>query len=717
MARRDQAERSVRRDPSPQDGVRPVRLEQNRRFYSARGNDQAVRNARALQDALGVGVALYEDKLTRDNEEGAKLAVFDAAAGVRKVDQNKGYEETMQRIEAESDIALMNKELTNVLTEAGWEDLPEKEVQALIDGYFEEQVKGLNPESVYGQRVAAGVLTSNAELLNVYRVNTLEKVNEEKRTMLYNAATTQIETAEDGVAGFDYNQFMKDTGTIMPGPGGRDNFVGILATIAEEMGAPELLENIPETFPNGEPTGINDPKFRRDVLNPAIARAEKAERDAENERNAEYLEQTRGVRAATRSEHAFRAAQGDSSLAAEIIAGTAERADGLPPLYTEAQAESMLNQLWRGQANAGVSQANATLFRAGEYFGGTQKEYDSAAQAFAAREAERLGEEEGLEGEELNAAVAESVLERSLAHERLPSFITNRMKATVNNPDRLAAAADLYRLIEENKPGLADRSLSDREAARLRSYESYMVETGGDTERTIDLMQQADPVQLEGKSKYITETAAEIVNELADDAKFWGSAPVSARDLRRAESLVRIQLEQGTPEDLIPELVTEAFVARNVRIDGTLYPSDFGWEADGEAALGWFLNGGSGDYWPEDADLVAQPHPTQRGVIMVRDVSTGLLYKADYNVNDITQGYRDHLHDQVVQSAESNLNPKSAAYQEAERRAAERMFPDMSRYADPGSRMDFMGSPVMQFRQLSEKDREAAIRAEYAVAQ
>lgn len=714
---RNQTERSVRRDPSPQEGTRPVRLEQNRRFYSARGNDQAVRNARALQDALGVGVALYEDKLTRENEEGAKQAVFDAASGVRQVAQSKGYEETMQRIEAESDIALMNKELSDVLTEAGWEDLPEKEVQGIIDGYFEEQVKGLNPDSVYGQRVALGVLTSNAELLNVYRVNTLEKVNEEKRTMLYNAATTQIETAEDGVAGFDYNQFMKDTGTIMPGPGGRANFVGILANIAEEMGAPELLENIPETFPNGEATGVNDPKFRRDVLNPAIARAQKAKRDAENERDAEYLEQTSGARAATRSEHAFRAAQGDSSLAADIISGTAERADGLPPLYTEAQAESMFNQLWRGQANAGVAHANSTLFRAGEYFGGTQKEYDAAAQAFASREAERLGEEEGLEGEELNAAVAESVLERSLAHERLPSFITNRMKATTANPDRLASAADLYRLIEENKPGLADRSLNDREAARLRSYEAYMVETGGDTERTITLMEQADPVLLEGQSKYISETATEIVNELADDAKWWGSAPVSQRDIRRAENLVRIQLEQGTPEDLIPELVSESFQARNVRIDGTLYPSDFGWEKDGEAALGWFLNGGSGDYWPEDADLVAQPHPQIRGVITVRDTSTGLLYKADYNVADITQGYRDHLHDQVVTSAESHLNPKSEAYREAERRAAERMFPDMSRYADPGSYADLMGSPLTQFRQLSEEDRENAIRAEYAVAQ
>ena len=717
MARRDQAERSVRRDPNPQDGTRPVRLEQNRRFYTARGFDQGVRNARALQDALGIGLELYGDKLERENEEGAKNAVFDAAQGVRKVDQNKGYEETMQRIEAESDLALMNKELSEKLTEAGWEDLPEDKVQGLIDGYFEDQVKGLNPDSVYGQRVAAGVLTANAELLNVYRVNTLEKVNEEKRTMLYNAATTQIETAENGVADFDYQQFMKDTGTMMPGPGGRANFVGILATIAEEMGAPELLENIPETFPNGEATGINDPKFRRDVLNPAIARAEKAQKDAQREADAEYLEKTAGVRAATRSQHANRAAAGDGSVVAEVIAGMAERPDGLPPLYTEAQGEAMLNQVWRGQANAGVAVAHGSLFRAGELFGTTQKEYDKAAESFAIQESERLAEEEGLEGDELKAAVGEAVLERSLAHERLPSFITNQMRATTNNPDRLARAADMYRLIEENKPGLADRSLSDIEAARLRSYEAYMVETDGDTERTIELMEQADPVALEGKSKYITETAAEIVNELADDAKWWGSAPVSARDLRRAENLVRIQLEQGTPEDLIPELVTEAFQARNVRIDGTLYPADFGWEKDGEAALGWFLNGGSGDYWPEGAELVAQPHPTQRGVITVRDTSTGLLYKADYNVKEITKGYRDHLHDQVVTSAESNLNPQSAAYQEAERRAAERMFTDFSRYADPGSRMDFEGTPLAQFRRLSVEDREAAIMAEYAVAQ
>jgi hypothetical protein len=715
---RNQTERNVRRDTPLREGDRPVRLESTRRFYNSRGDDSAVRSARALTDALGIGLEFYGEHLERKNEEGAKQAVFDAATGVRQVAQNKGYEETMQRIEAQSDLALMNKELSGVLTEAGWEDLPEDEVQGIIDEYYKGQLQGVNGESVYGSLIAEGALAANAELLNVYRVNTLEKVNEEKRTMLYNSATSMIELdPEDGIANFDYGQFMKDTATMMPGPGGRDNFVGILATIAEDMAAPELLENIPETFPNGEATGINDPKFRRDVLNPAIARAEKAQRDNQAEADREYLEKTAGARAATRSQHANRAALGDGSVIAEVLAGSAERADGLPPLYTEAQAESMLNQVWRGQANAGIATANASLFRAGEYFGGTQKEYDDAAQAFAQQESARIAEEEGLEGPELNAAVAESVLERSLTHERLPSFITNRMKATTNNPERLAEAADLYRLVEENKPGLADRSLNDIEAARLRSYEAYMVETGGDTERTIDLMNSADPTLLDGKSKYITETATEIVNDLAADAvAFWGSAPVSQRDIRRAEKLVRIQLEQGTPEDLIPELVTEAFQKRNTRIDGTLYPADFGWEGDGEAALGWFLNGGSGDYWPEDANLVAQPHPTERGVILVRDENSGLLHRAPYSVKEIQKGFRDYLHDMTIQSAESNLNPTSGAYAEAESRAANRMFTDYRSYLEPGMRSNAL-SPLDRFRQLSPEDREKAIRAEYATAQ
>ena len=714
---RNQTERSVRRDQPLREGDRPVRLESTRRFYNSRGNDSAIRSARALTGALGIGFDLAGDVLEQRNEEGAKQAVFDAASGVRKVEQSKGYEETMQRIEAQSDLALMNKELSGVLTEAGWEDLSEKEVQGIIDGYYEEQLKGVNGKSVYGTLISEGALAANAELLNVFRVNTLERDQEDKRTMLYNSATSMIELdPEDGIANFDYGQFMKDTATMMPGPGGRDNFVGILATIAQDMAAPELLENIPETFPNGEATGINDPKFRRDVLNPAIARAEQAKKDAQAEADREYLEKTAAVRAATRSQHSNRAAMGDGSVLAEIVAGTAERADGLPPLYTESQAEAMMNQVWRGQANAGIATANASLYRAGELFGGTQKEYDAAAQAFASEESARIAEEEGLEGPKLRAAVDASVLERSLAHERLPSFITNRMKATTNNPERLAEAADIYRMVEENKPGLADRSLSDTEAARLRSYETYMVETGGDTERTIALMESADPTLLDGKSKYITETAAEIVNGLADDAEWFGSAPVSQRDYRRAEKLVRIQLEQGTPEDLIPELVTEAFQARNVRIDGTLYPADFGWEQDAEASLGWFLNGGSGDYWPDDASLVAQPHPTERGVILVRDENSGLLYRAPYSVAEIQKGYRDHLHDMVVQSAESNLNPTSGAYAEAESRAANRMFTDNRSYLEPGMRVH-APSPLDRFRQLSAEDREKAIRAEYATAQ
>jgi hypothetical protein len=667
-----------------------------------------VRNARALQEALGVGVDAYSQKLERDNEKGSKEALQDAATGVRKVDQNKGYEETYQRVEAANDLAEMNRELSKKLTEAGWEDLPQDQAQAMIDGYFKEQLAGINAESVYGTLMADGILKVNADLLDVHNQSQLAKDQQERRTMLLNAARSQYET--DG--GLDYEQLMKDSATLLPGRGGRMTFMELLDTLATELGDPSVLLNAPEKFPNGEPTGVNDPKFRNEWLNPAIARAEQVKLRNERKAEAKFLEDQRAARAAVKSGLDIRASEGDLSIIPEVMNGMKEpEEEGVPPLLTEAEGRALLNRVRTGQKKAGLDEAYHQLYRTGNAFGLTEAEYDGAARQYAQAETERL-QSEGLEGEELQAAVMESTVERAIANDRLPKFLKDQLMASTANPDRLAQSADLRRLVEENSPGLVERSISDLHSGRLETYEYYMTETGGDVERTIALMEQADPSLSKGRTKDINAIAVEVVEELADDAQWWGSAPVAAADVRRAEQLAKLYIEQGIPDEAVPEMVAQAMQARNVRVGGVLYPADFGWTGDGEEALDWFLSGGTGDYWPEDAELVAQPHPTQRGVILVRDTNSGLLYRAPYEVKQVEAQYRAHLDDQLIADVNSSRNTESAAYAEAKRRAAERMFPDLSSMEDPGSYAEMMGSPAMQFSRLSPEEQERAIRAE-----
>lgn len=711
---RNETERSVRRDPSLRADARDPRIDQNRRFYTARGNDSAVRTARALQEALGVGVEAYGEHLERENEKGSKQAIADAAKGHREMlDTNKGYEETYQRIEAANDLAEMNRDLSKRLTDAGWEDLPQAEVQGMIDGYFQEQLTGINPESVYGALMGEGILKANADLLDVHNTNQLQQDQQERRTMLLNAARSSLELNGE----LDYEQLMADSATLLPGRGGRMTFMELLDTLATELGRPDILENAPETFPNGEPTGVNDPKFRSDWLNPAISRAEQVKLRQERQAEATFLEQNQTRRARLQADIDARADSGDASVVHDILAaGTAP--EGEVPLLTEAGQRAALNRLRLGQARTGMSENYEVLFRSGNGAPLTPAEYNAAAFSFAKKEAETLkAENPEMSEEDINKAVMESTIERSIANDRLPKFVTDQFMVSTRNPDRLADAADLRRLIEENSPGLVERSISDLHSGRLEYYEQLMVETGGDVERTIEAMERADKTLSRGRTKEIGEIAATVVDVLADDDKFWGSAPTVAADYRRAEELVKLYMEMGVPDEQIADMVGSSFRARNVRVGGALYPADAGWSGHGEDALDWYLKGGSGDLWGEDPDLYAVPHPHNKGEILVRNANSGLLYAAPYSIAEIEASYKQHLRDQFDADVVGSGNTESAAYQEAKRRAAERMFPDMSRYAEPGSREDFFGSPQVQFNNLSQEEQRAAIEAEYARTQ
>ena len=281
MPRSTSRERNVRRDPSLRDGARPVQLNESRRFQTASGFEGATRTAKALQNAFGVGTGLYTDIVEKRNTEGAEQAAFEeASGGVRGQDnKTKGYNDMWDSIEASNDLHLFSKALPEVLRGADWENLTEDEAQGVIDGYYQEQLKGINPNSVYGQKVAEGILQQNAQLLDTHRNFQLQRIHQEQRVMIYNEALATFET--DGAV--DYDTIAARTGVAFDGAEKMTTFWEVIYDLAIDAGDESIIEQVPERFPSGDPTGINDPRLLADhntAISKAIAKREAGERAA-----------------------------------------------------------------------------------------------------------------------------------------------------------------------------------------------------------------------------------------------------------------------------------------------------------------------------------------------------------------------------------------------------------------------------------------------------
>lgn len=256
---RNQKERNVRRDPGLREGTRDVQLQPARRFYTAAGNDTATREARALSGMFGAGVDLNKQIVERKDAEGSNQASFDSAAGkVRDAENtNRGYADMWDQIEAKNDLHLFSKELPELLRGADWENLSEQDAQGVIDGYFQDQLKGINPDSTYGRMVSEGIFAQNAQLIETHKNFQLERIRQEQRVMIYNEAAVSYEV--DGV--LDYESLAKHTGLAFDGPEKMVVWIESLAELAVRYEDETIIDNMPERFPSGDPTGKNDPKF------------------------------------------------------------------------------------------------------------------------------------------------------------------------------------------------------------------------------------------------------------------------------------------------------------------------------------------------------------------------------------------------------------------------------------------------------------------------
>jgi len=267
--------RSTRNDPSLSDGERPVQLQESRRFFSSGGSDSANRQANALKSAFGVGTEMAKDLFERQNVKGAQQAKGEIATGGTQDEENKnkGYMEMWQTLEAENDKALFATELDEILRGADYENRTEAEVQQLVDTYYSKQLKGINPNSVYGELMAEGIMEQNAEILVSHRDMQIANIKSEQAAMIHENAGNVYEATGK----YPSAQVAEQIGMAYDGPERMTAWINELQASAVEHEDEDIINDAITHFKNGDPSGINDPKYAMQLeLAKGKARAAKA---------------------------------------------------------------------------------------------------------------------------------------------------------------------------------------------------------------------------------------------------------------------------------------------------------------------------------------------------------------------------------------------------------------------------------------------------------
>jgi len=574
MARGDR-QRTVRQKDDFRQGRRDVVLQESRRFFTSQGNTQSIRQAKALTAALNVGVEAYAGSLERKNVKGEARAVQEAAAGGERqeTDANKGYNDTFDTIEAENDLASFAAELPQILQEKGWADMGEEDAQGIIDNYYAGQLAGINPDSVYGKTVAAGILEQNKELLKTHRIVEMEKAQQERRIMVFDAVRSEYETTGT----IDHVKLMKRLKIMVPGPGGRATYLESVFQLSEEFGAPELIETIPDYFPGGDPTGKTDPNMD-DLFQQKLEKAQavqtanlKAADDAFNLANRNDIARIHAL-------DTKMAENGDARVLPNIEAGTKRGPDNEPAMYSREQANALYDAFLDSTEQNADNDILLDDYINGQAVGESQAGIDAAHVMLVDLLKNNIPDEVSAQGDDaIEAYVLRASLDRGVVNGKLPSTFKQQMNVNLSNPDKFQDAAEMYTIVETIEPGFVETQLNDKQSAKLYAYNRYLVDTKGNAQQAIELMGTHEHGR---NSQFNTEigkvnkdTTLKIVEERV--------GPIDFATTSRLRALVdqetRFYVDAGFEPEDAGEAAFNHIMARTRRAGDHLYAPDAGW--------------------------------------------------------------------------------------------------------------------------------------------
>jgi hypothetical protein len=242
------------------------RLEQQRHF-SMRPNRTGERNAEALRQAFATSVDAYTETLTLRNEEGRKTAVTEAGAGgTRREDEgNIAYQRAWDKLDDQRSLQKATTDLPAYLTDNDAESMTEDERQKLINSWMDSKHKGLDDAAErrgYGRDrsyLSEGLLQLEANEMLKYRDMDLERQRVTNNSESFNALRDHYMLNEGAT---DYQTYMDRTNEFNEGEDKMTAFWTGLFSLSTETGDMSILANVPEKFPNGDPTHLNNPEFQ-----------------------------------------------------------------------------------------------------------------------------------------------------------------------------------------------------------------------------------------------------------------------------------------------------------------------------------------------------------------------------------------------------------------------------------------------------------------------
>lgn len=667
---RDTRERSVRRDPGLRDNVRDVRLQQNRRFFTPRGNDEAVRNARALQNALGVGINEYANVLEDRNVAGDARALQEAAAGGERnpEDDNKGYNEAFDRVEAVNDLEAFGSELPELLRQNNWLDLDEESAQAIIDEYYAGQLQGINPESVYGKRVAAGILEQNSTLIEAHRKFKAEEAEQERRILVYNAA----KAGYDPETGMDHGQLMADLKELVPGPGGRMTYLEAVFDIAEEMGDPEIVDSIPERFPSGDPTGVTDPNMK-DLFDNARAKALSVRQARAAALDESIKTAERNKRAALHAADKQLADAGDGRVLTNIADGTKRGPNGEPARYSEAQATALYDRYFNALGKQSDNSLMVEEYATGNAIGYSQTEIDQAHDAFV--DVMMAQKPEDVDEAEWQDRVRTVSLERAVVNGTLPSVYKAQLSVNLSNPEKFKQAAELYEQLQAQEAGFAETQINNAQSRKLDAYGRMLQETGGDENRAIELLKAFEPGRSTSMNKEIGTAVEEVSEMLADTKPGWGDYANNARLKSQVADEVRFYVDSGFEPEVAAKYAFEHMSRRYVRAGDFLYAKDAGWGQDPQATYNWAIANEASHRGVDPDTLTLVPTGDEK-LVRFQHEDEVLPSGKPMRIDLIGQDYLRFTNESYLNRLEQYDTANADALKEAEQRAMMKRYPD-----------------------------------------
>lgn len=681
MARGDKS-RSVRKDAPLDAGRQDVVLPQSRRFFTASGNSGGERTARALTNALGIGVEAYAAKLGRDNVKGTAQAVNEAASGGDRDEDNlnKGYNEAFDQVEASNDLALFASELPEMLDKEGWQDLPEDQAQARIDEYFAEQLVGINPDSVYGKIVAEGILKQNAQLLDVHRGYKSEQAQQERRIMVDNELRSDYEL--DGT--IDHAKLMDRLGKLVPGPGGRMTYLESVFDLAEDQGDVSIIDSIPESFPDGTPTGITDPNMeklfdtaRSNAHSVAVARKKAADDKWELDNQTTL--------AKLHARDFNDAAAADPRVLDRIAAGGELGPNGEPRRYTEDQQFQLYKQFSKAHEGAADQALILRDWVNGDGIGYSQNEVDAAHMGFVNAVRENLPTElEGASEDDINDYITTLSLERSVVNGKLPSVYRDQLKVNLSNPEKFKQASEMYQKLEAQRPGFAETQIGNAQSRKLYAYNRILADVNGSEDKAIELMGSHDAGRNAKFNAEIGKVNKLAVETIVDSMPGYGDYATTSRLQALVNEEVRFYVDAGFEPETAAAYAIEHIQRRTRRAGDHVYPADAGWGNDPQGVYDFQIENEAA-HRGIDADRLSIIPTADPKIVRFVDSENALPETKLHEIEQLATDFEAFNSAGEQQRAESYRTSTSAMKKEAEARAFDTRYPP-NPWGEPGMR-------------------------------